>query len=411
MTEARQTAFDTLYKVFYGGAYSNIALDDALGNLSAGRAFASRLIYGVVERRLTLDYILSLYCKKPKPKLLVILRMGVYQLYFMDKVTSAAAVDESVKLAKANGMGYYASFVNAVLHKINDNRMDIDGIEDLSVRFSVPQYLINMWIKAYGREKVLSFLPSLNENPPVFAVANLYKTSAAELAKTLRSCGLSCEVHGGLVRMDSAPDLTSLEAFKKGLFHIQDISAYKAVSALKIKDGDTVVDFCAAPGGKSFTASYFAGGRGNVYSYDIYPQRVSLIEKGCERLGISNVSAFVNDASVSIEGVPRADKIICDVPCSGFGTVRRKPEIRYKELDSIKALPELQLKILNNASGCLKSGGRLLYSTCTLNKRENEKVADAFLEKHPDFEMTDRKTIFPGDDGGDGFFYCIFERN
>lgn len=411
MTEARQTAFNTLYKVFYGGAYSNIALDDALGNLCAGRAFASRLIYGVVERRLTLDYILSLYCKKPKPKLLVILRMGVYQLYFMDKVTSAAAVDESVKLAKANGMGYYASFVNAVLHKINDNRIDIDGIEDLSVRFSVPQNLINMWIKAYGREKVLSFLPFLNDNPPVFAVANLYKTSAAELAKTLQSNGLSSEVHGGLVRMDSAPDLTSLDAFKKGLFHIQDISAYKAVSALKIKDGDTVVDFCAAPGGKSFTASYFAGSSGNVYSYDIYPQRVSLIEKGCERLGITNVSAFVNDASVSIEGVPRADKIICDVPCSGFGTARRKPEIRYKELDSIKELPELQLKILNNASRCLKSGGRLLYSTCTLNKRENEKVADAFLEKHPDFEMKDRKMIFPGNDGGDGFFYCIFERN
>lgn len=409
--QARQRAYETLYKVFYGGAYSNIALDESLRSLESGRAFAARLVYGVIERRLILDYIISMFCRKPKPKLLVILRMGVYQLYFMDKVSPAAAVDESVKLAKANGLGYYGSFINAVLHKISSKKIIINNIEDLSIRYSVPQDLINMWMKAYGRENVLSFLPCLNERPPVFAVPNKNKLSASALANALISEGVSCEKYEELVKIDESSDLSALKAFKNGLFHIQDISAYKAVSALKISAGDTVVDVCAAPGGKSFTASYCTGANGKVYAYDIHQHRVSLINSGAKRLGLSNVYAQVNDASVFSDKIPLADKMICDVPCSGFGTVRRKPEIRYKELDSIKQLPAIQSNILSVASGYLRSGGRLLYSTCTLNKRENDSVADHFMEDHPDFAMVCKKTIFPGEDGGDGFFYCIFERN
>lgn len=410
MKNPRQAAFETLYRVFYGGAYSNIELGKAAAGLESGRAFASRLIYGVIERRITLDYIISIHCSKPKPKLLIVLRMGVYQLYFMDKVTSAAAVDESVKLAKANGLGYYSSFINAVLHKISDNRIDIDSIEDQSVKYSVPQNLINMWKKAYGSEAVNSFLGRLNEAPPVFAVANANKISADALLRGLEADGISGKLRGVLVEIAASPDLTALDSYRKGLFHIQDISAYKAVSALGITAGDCVADMCAAPGGKSFTASYFAGSTGRVYSCDIHPHRVSLIESGAKRLGINNITAFVNDACAFSDKIPPCDKVICDVPCSGFGTVRRKPEIRYKELDSVKELPELQLKILSNSARLLKNRGRILYSTCTLNKKENDMVADAFLEKNSGFIQIERKTVFPGDDGGDGFFYCVLER-
>lgn len=410
MISSRQAAFETLYKVSFDDAYSNIAVDNALTELSDGKAFAARLIYGVLERQLTLDYLINKYCNKPKPKLKVILRMGVYQLYFMNKVTSAAAIDESVKLAKANGLKYYASFVNAVLRKVDENRIDIDSLSDLSIRYSVPQHLINMWSKAYGKEVVDNFLPFLNERPPVFAVPNINKTDVQELCDSLKREDVSCTVAEGLVKIDASSDITQLKAFNDGLFHIQDISCCRAISALYIQNGDTVFDFCAAPGGKSFYASYFAGSKGKIFSFDLHDSRVELIKAGALRLGLNNISAAVNDACIFNISLGKADKIICDVPCSGFGIVRRKPEIRYKELDSVKGLPEIQYKILSTSAEYLKVGGKLMYSTCTLNKKENEKVVQKFLNENSNYAVCDMKTIFPGENGGDGFFYCIIER-
>lgn len=410
MINARQAAFETLYKVSYDNAYSNIALDNALSDLSDGKAFAARLVYGVLERQLTLDYLIQKYCDKPKPKIKIILRMGAYQLYFMDKVTSAAAIDESVKLAKSNGLKYYASFVNAVLRKIDSNRIDIDNVPDLSIRYSVPTNLINMWIKAYGKDCVEKFLPALNERPPVFAVPNTNKTDAQKLCSILTEEGVECSVFDNVVKIHYSSDITELKAFKDGLFHIQDISCCRAISALDIKKGDTVFDFCAAPGGKSFYASYFAGESGRILSFDLHESRVNLIKSGAERLGLHNITAAVNDASIFNSKLGKANKIICDVPCSGFGIVRRKPEIRYKDLDSVKGLPEIQQNILSTSSRYLKSGGKLLYSTCTLNKKENEKVIDIFLQENNDYRVCDMKTFFPGENGGDGFFYCVIER-
>lgn len=410
MINARQAAFETLYKVCFDSAYSNIALDNVLSELKDNRAFAARLVYGVLERIITLDYIIEKHCKKPKPKLRIILRMGTYQLYFMDKVTSAAAIDESVKLAKSNGLKYYASFVNAVLHNIDENRIDINGLSDRSVKYSVPQNLINMLNKAYGKDIVSDFLPCLNGRPPVFAVANTNKIDSESLCAALKSEGVECSVYKGLIRIDSSNDITALSSFKNGLFHIQDISCVKAVTALKIKSGETVFDFCAAPGGKSFIASYFAGKNGQVFSFDLHKNRVELIEASVKRLGLSNVKTGVNDACLFNNDLGKADKIICDVPCSGFGIVRRKPEIRYKELDSVKDLPKIQYQILSVSSQYLKTGGTLLYSTCTLNKRENENVVNEFLHNNEDFSLCEMKTFFPGEDDGDGFFYSLIER-
>lgn len=410
INNSRQTAFEALYKIFYDSAYSNLAVDYALSDVKESKAFITRLVYGVTERKLTLDYLIEQYCQKPKPKVLTILRIGVYQLYFMDKVPSGAAIDESVKLAKANGLDFYSKLINAVLHKIDSNRINIENIENLSIRYSVPEHLINMWTKAYGSEAVNAFLPYLNEKPPVFAVPNTVFVDSEELQFELSCENIESEIIDDIVMITSNIDISASKAYKNGLYHIQDLSCYNAVKALCVKENETVIDFCSAPGGKAFTCAEMMNNKGQIIACDIYDSRVKLIKQGAERLELSSVSTLINDASVFNENLPMADKIICDVVCSGFGIIRRKPEIRYKDLDSIKALPEIQYKILETSAGYLKKSGRLMYSTCTLNKRENEKVIERFISNYNEYKIVEMKTLFPCANGGDGFFYSIIER-
>ncbi len=411
MKNSRQIAFETLYKIFYDDAYSNIALDKALSFTDSGKAFITRLVYGVIERKLTIDYIIEKFCKKPKPKVLVILRLGVYQLYFMDKVPSNAAINESVLLAKNNGLSYYSKLINAVLHKIDDNRIEIDNIDDLSIRYSVPKNLIGMWNKAYGVETVKSFLPYVNGNTPVFAIPNTKYVDKDELLYELNCDGVDGEIVDDVVMITSSFNLSEMKSFSNGLFHIEDLSCYEAVKALNISENDVVIDVCSAPGGKSFTAAEIMNDKGKIYSFDIHNHKIELINESVKRLGLNSIVAKINDALEFNNEIERADKIICDVPCSGFGIIRRKPEIRYKELDSVKELPDLQYKILENSSKYLKNGGKILYSTCTLNKRENEKVVEKFLNSNQEFKLIESKTMFPTECGGDGFYYSIIERD
>lgn len=408
---ARQTVFDILYKIFYNDAYSNIAVDSALADVSESKGFITRLVYGVVERKLTLDYLINKYCSKPKPKVLIILRMGVYQLYFMDKVSSAAAINESVKLAKSVGLEFYSKLINAVLHKIDDNRIDVEKIDDPEIKHSVPASLINMWKKAYGEEIVYSFLPFLNEKAPIFAVPNTLFVDKDELQFEFSCEDVESEVTGDLVSVLSNIDIRNLKVYQNGLFHIEDMSCYSAVKALSPFEGDVVIDVCSAPGGKAFTCAEMMNNKGTVYACDIFEHRVKLIKEGAERLELSSVIPLVNDASVFNADLPMADKIICDVVCSGFGIIRRKPEIRYKDLDSIKELPDIQYNILNTSAMYLKNGGKLLYSTCTLNKRENERVVEKFIANNNEYRIVEMKTIFPSQNGGDGFFYSVIERD
>lgn len=408
--DSRQIAFDTLYKIFYNDAYSNIALDSALSDVIDGKGFVTRLVYGVVERKLTLDYLINLYCSKPKPKVLIILRMGVYQLYFMDKVSSAAAIDESVKLAKSVGLDFYSKLINAVLHKIDDNRINIDEIIDPEIKYSIPHSLINMWKKAYGEDTVNSFLPCFNEKAPVFAVPNSLFVDKDELQFEFSCEEVESETEGELVSVISNLDVKNSRAYKKGLFHIEDLSCYNAVRALNPCVGDVIIDVCSAPGGKAFTCAELMHNQGKVYACDIFEHRVNLIKDGADRLELSSVIPMVNDATAYNTDLPMADKIICDVVCSGFGIIRRKPEIRYKNLDSIKNLPEIQYTILNTSSKYLKHGGKILYSTCTLNKRENERVVEKFIANNDEYRIAEMKTIFPSQGGGDGFFYTVIER-
>ena len=411
MKDSRLIAFEILYEINKDSAYSNIAIDKALNAYEIkDKAFISSLVLGVIERRITLDYLIKPYLSgKTKPKVMLILYMGAYQLYFMDKVPSSAAINTSVELAGMTGVAYYKNLINAVLHNLDNNRIDIDALEDLSVKYSVPQNLINFWSKMYGVDRCLEILSVTNSKAPVFAVPNRLFVDEEELSYELLNSGVECETDGELVKLVSTFDLKALKPFKDGLFHIQDKSSYECAKALEAKEGDVVLDVCSAPGGKTFTIAEEMMGKGCVYAFDIHEHRVKLIEQGALRLGLNNIIAKVNDAESFSDDIPKADGILCDVPCSGFGIIRRKPEIRYKELDSIKELPELQLRILETSSKYLKEHSRIIYSTCTLNKRENENVVRSFLENHKDFKILKEKTSFPSESGGDGFYFAVLE--
>ena len=409
MKSARLIAFETLYKIFYDDSYSNIALDKALKNVNDDKAFISALVYGVVERRLTLDYFINKFTQsRPKPKIMTILRLGAYQLLFMDKVPSGAAINESVKLCKEIKQDFYSKLVNAVLHKIDNNR---DIPDNLSVKYSVPEHLINMWIKQYTRDTVEEFLPAVNDRPPVFAIPNVLFLDAEELSYELTDEGIENEIINDVCMINSGFDLSKSKAFNNGLFYIEDLSSYNCAKALNAKSGDIVLDVCSAPGGKAFTIAGDMKNKGELYSYDLYEHRVKLIEESKERLGFTCIKTGVNDALKYNIEIPMADKIICDVVCSGFGIIRRKPEIRYKNLDDIKELPKIQLDILSTSSRYLKQGGQMIYSTCTLNKKENEMVVREFLNNNSDFSLINEKTTFPTQHGGDGFYWALLKKN
>ena len=412
MKSNRLTAFEILYDIIENGAYSNIALDYGLKKYEGtDKKFISNLVYGVIERQITLDYLFSPYVKnKIKTKVKIILRMGAYQLYFMDKVPTSAAINESVELASQVGCGYYKSFINAVLHNVDKNRVDINNISDLSIKYSCPMHLIRMWNKMYGESSTLKILENINLKPNTFAIPNNQFVDAEELLYELNCCGIEGEIVDDIVMITSNYDLSNCKAFDDGLFYIEDKSSYICAKSLGANDGETVLDMCASPGGKTFTISQDMHNNGIVYSYDLYEHRCNLIAQGAKRLSLDNIKTCTNDALKFNSNIPKADRILCDVPCSGFGIIRRKPEIRYKDLDSIKDLPITQYEILSTSANYLKNGGRIIYSTCTLNKKENEKVVNKFLENNKTFKLVNQTTVFPDINSGDGFYYAIMEK-
>lgn len=410
MKNSRIIAFDIVQSIFKDNAYSNIAIEKSLTSVNdKDKGFVSRIVYGTIERKLTIEYAVNLYLNsKTKNKVKILLMIGAYQILFMDKVPDAVAIFETVACTDELGISFYKKLVNAVLRKISDNRESILNCEDLEIKYSCPKNLINMWYKMYGRDRTLSILECINDRPPVFAVPNTKFVDAQELQYELFDEGIDCEVYNECVKINSPFDMKSLRSYDNGLFYIEDYSSYTAACNLGVDEKDIVLDICAAPGAKSFT---MAQNGAKIYSFDIHNHRVELIKKSAQRLELDNVFADINDALVYNENIPKADKILCDVPCSGFGIIRRKPEIRYKNLDNIKELPPIQLKILQTSSPYLKTGGKIMYSTCTLNKKENEKVVDAFLKENNNFELEEQKTIFPSANSGDGFYYAILTKN
>lgn len=429
----RQITSEALNKIEKEGAYSNIALDFLLSKTTLDtrdRSFVSNLFYGVIERKITLDYQAGLYLSKPisklKPEVLTALRMGIYQLLFMDKVPSSAAVNESVKLAKNNGFSFASGMINAVLRKIDKNGLILPEPENfsefLSVKYSCPVWLINKWIKEYGKADTEGILDSSLGAGNNYIRVNNTLTDSENLINRLKSEGIEAsktDIDNCLKINFSGSAIEKSTSFNEGLFHVQDAACQLCSKALNVKEGDRIYDLCAAPGGKSFTIAEELNNTGEVISFDIHEHRVTLIQKGAERLRLSCVKAQKGDAAFFNETLALADAVLCDVPCSGFGIIGKKPEIKYKDPDETKKLPEIQLNILNNGSRYVKVGGRLVYSTCTLSKSENEKVCKKFLSQNNNFisvkplnEYFDEEyiTLMPHKNGTDGFFIACFER-
>lgn len=437
MKSARQTAYEILLKIEKDGAFSNLAIDSALSSSALeqkDKAFVSALIYGTVERLLTLDYQIERYLSKPLKKLKknvsAILRLGAYQVLFLDRVPNSAAVNESVKLAHDNNMQYAAGMINAVLRKISDNGLALpdesaDKFEYLSVKYSCPVPLIAMWTKAYGEDNTEELLRSSLEPSPITLRVNTLKITAEKLIDELKkeqTEALPVQGNENALYITSlSKGIENLDCLKKGYFHIQDIASQYCAKALGAKKGDRVIDLCSAPGGKSFTVAQEMSDDGDILSCDIYPARTQLIDDGAKRLGINCITTCVADATRFYPNLKKADRVLCDAPCSGLGVIRRKPEIKYKPLDEFKDLPDVQYSILSNAAEYVKKGGRLVYSTCTLNKKENDKVCDKFLLQHPNFKCIQPLeidtfgekyyTLMPHKNGCDGFFIAVFEKS
>lgn len=427
---ARQIAYEILLRIEKDGAYSNLTVDSALSACALDtrdKAFVSNLVYGVTERKITLDYELSLYLTEPLKKLkkqvLIIMRMGVYQLFYMDKVPVSAAVNESVKLAKGNKYSFAASLINAVLRKCSANGLVYPEITDknyLSVYYSCPKWLVDKWINEYGLEDTEKILSASKGSAETVIRVNTLKTDCEKLTKMLLEEGVDARkgyTENSLIILLNGKEITKLSSYEKGLFHVQDTASQLCVEALNPKEGDTVFDLCSAPGGKSFTCGQYMNDKGKLYSFDIYEHRTKLISDGAQRLGITVLKAMQSDATVFNESLGLADKVLCDVPCSGLGIIRRKPEIQYKAKESLEGLPEVQLKILENGSRYVKDGGRLVYSTCTLSKDENEKVCDKFISLHKEFKKVPpierlskdtTLTLMPHKNNSDGFFIAAF---
>ncbi len=429
---ARQKAYLILLKIEKDKAYSNLALDSAVRECSpdsADRAFISRLVYGVIERKITLDYAFSRYIKsfsKLSPQALTILRLGTYQLLFFDKVPSSAAVDESVKLASRYCKSF-SGLINAVLRRVSENGItfpdNIQEEEKLSVELSVPCELLRFFIYHFGVDNTRAFFYESFKEKRVTARVNTLKLSKAELFAELEKEGVTALALSNLEAIDikkSPVPIYELEAYKKGYFHIQDVASQLCVEALNPQKGERILDLCAAPGGKSFTIAEASENKAHIISCDIYPQRVELIRDGAKRLGLF-IEPTLNDASVFNENLGVFDKVLCDVPCSGLGIVSKKPEIKYKKLDDIKELLPVQRKILEASARYVKSGGTLIYSTCSVNPNENRRICDGFLKNHPEFKSVkvlpivtrmqdegDYLTLMPHINECDGFFIAKF---
>ena len=436
---ARETALRVLTSRRTGGAWADAALKSQLGRdgLSGPEAaLCSRIVYGVIQNRLLLDFYLAAYCsQKPdhlQPPLPDILRIGAYQILFLDKVPHSAAVNTSVELAKTAGRGQAAGLVNAVLRKIAQNKDGLPPIPEgdeakyLSIRYSHPRWLVKRLLTLLGREETERFLAEDNSQPPTEAQVNPLRGSAAELREALESKGVTVEPHPWLpdcLLLSGTGDLERLRAFQEGRFYIQDGAARLAVLALDVRPGNRMLDVCAAPGGKSFAAAITMGDRGEVLSCDLHEKKLRRIQDGAARLGLTCIETAAADGrSRRPEWVEQFDAVLVDAPCSGLGIIRKKPDIRYKKADDLFALPVVQHDILDNASAYVRPGGVLVYSTCTILPEENGQTADAFLAEHPDFsretftlpflgQVPGEVTLWPQRHGTDGFYICRMRRN
>ena len=434
MISGRDTALHVLIACRKDGAWANGVLKEYArrDNLDAREtALASRLCYGVLQNRYKLDFFLKQLLtgklKNLHPAVRDILHLGLYQIYEMDKIPGSAVVNEAVRQAKTYCKKQQSApgLVNGVLRNALRTKGTLVQPESLQDRYSHPQNLINLLTAYVGADKVEAMLQANNMAVATVAQVNTLKTTPETLQSLLETEGVTVQMHPWLENcfiLSNTGNLEKLQSFQNGFFYIQDAAAKLSVLCAGIKSGDQVLDCCAAPGGKSFAA--LLCGAKSVISCDIHHHKTGIIEAGAQRLGFDNLQALQQDASAPCsQWDGQMDVVLCDVPCSGYGIIRKKPDIRYKDPDTMQELPKLQLEILCNQARYVKPGGVLLYSTCTLVRRENEGVVEKFLKKNPEFTLeklnlpkifpgntTGMLTLVPGEYDTDGFFICRLRR-
>jgi 16S rRNA (cytosine967-C5)-methyltransferase len=410
--------------------YSHLVLRDVLDKYAylekQERAFLTRLVEGTIERAVELDYILDLYAKvkvkKMKPLIRNLLRMSVYQLRYMASVPDSAVCNEAVKLAKKRGFGQLSGFVNGILRSIvrEPERIVYPGRDKnltaaLSVQYSMPEWIVAQWLESLGGQKTEELLKAFSVEQRLVVRTNLNHTTPEALLAALRAQGIEAEqtevlpyalVLSGYDRLDAIPQ------FAAGDFYVQDISSMMVAEWASVKEGDYVIDVCAAPGGKSTHIAELLKGTGHVEARDLTEEKAALIRENIRRHGLSNMEARVWDATVyEEESAEKADVLICDLPCSGLGVLGKKTDIRYKMTpEKQKELVALQRRILNTVHNYVRPGGTLVYSTCTIHSEENEKNVEWFLKEYPEFALERMEQLLPGTVGQDGFFLAKMTR-
>lgn len=420
----RSAALDSLLAVERDGRYTNLEINAALekSNLTpADRALYTRLVYGVTERRITLDYILAQYSNKPAdaldPDVRCAIRLGLYQLLYMDRIPDHAAVGETAGLVTGSKTGFVNAVLRSFLRAGKQYKMPPEDsrIEYLSVKHSVPEPLVKLFAESVGEDELDALLAAVNREPHVGLRVNTLKITPEEAVRM--TGGTLSNLVPDVVLTDSFDD-TVREGVEAGLWFVQDEASRVTSLAVRAKPGETVADTCACPGGKSFSMAIDMHNEGALYSYDLHKNKLSLVQKGADRLGITIIRTEARDARKPDENlIGKADRVLCDAPCSGLGVLAKKPDIRYKDPGDIERLPEIQLAVLEGAVQYVKTGGVLVYSTCTINKRENEAVVGKFLAEHSDFTLEPdallrdgMRTFWPHKDGCDGFFAAKMTR-
>ena len=425
----RQLVLDMLLQITRDGEYSHIVLKNVLDKYQyldkRERAFITRVVNGTLEHMIEIDYIINQFSKvkanKMKPVIRTIMRSSVYQMKYMDSVPDSAVCNEAVKLAGKRGFVNLKGFVNGVLRNISRNLDKIsypdkkDTVAYISVRYSLPEWLVKQWLRVYDAETVEGIGEAFLKENPLTVRFDEHKITKEELIKILEEEGVTVaedEQVPCALYLSGYDHLGALKSFCDGLYQVQDLSSMQVALWAKPKEGDQVIDVCAAPGGKAIHIAELLNGTGHVEARDLSEDKVDLIRDNIERSGLKNIDAVCQDATIEdSEKKESADIVIADLPCSGLGVLGKKPDLRYKMNEQTeKELVQLQRQILSVVNTYVKPGGKLLYSTCTIHREENEGNVEWFLETYPEFELVKDKQMLPGKDAGDGFYIAMLKR-
>ncbi|MBE7054060.1 MAG: 16S rRNA (cytosine(967)-C(5))-methyltransferase RsmB [Ruminococcaceae bacterium] len=433
MQNARNIALNVLYNIDVNGAYINIELKNSLekSNLSSvDRNFVTELVHGVIRYKIRLDYVIKQFSKikwnKISPYVVNILRLGIYQILFLDKIPNSAAINESVNLVKKYS-NHSSGFVNALLRNVTRNEIKYpeEQIEYLSVFYSFENWMVKKFVDDYGYEKTVSILNSLNRRKNLYIRVNTLVTDVDSLIKEFEDKSIiakKSDIISDALSVKGIGNLNTLDAFVEGKFYVQNLSSMLCVKSLDVKENNLVIDVCAAPGGKTSYISQIMNNTGKIIAFDMYEHKIKLMNENFERLHIKNIDVELNNSeNVCEKYVEKADCVLVDAPCSGLGIISQKPDIKYsiKEED-IQKLSKQSLKILNTSAKYVKKGGTLVFSLCTFTNEESVHNVEKFLELNNDFKLEKINcydednngmiTIFPDETDMDGFFICKFKR-